>query len=80
MYSHFFLLYFVEHISHHQKDNVSLSDYEYNLFFVPRRTMICERVLEEAGVFGDILILNQIHISYFLNLLIPIYLGQIILN
>jgi hypothetical protein len=27
---------------------------EYSLFFVPRRTMICERVLEDAGVYSDI--------------------------
>lgn len=29
---------------------------EYFVFFVPRRTMICERVLEEEGVYGDITI------------------------
>jgi hypothetical protein len=27
---------------------------EYTVFFVPRRTMICERVLEEEGVWNDI--------------------------
>ncbi|KAG2183749.1 hypothetical protein INT43_006760 [Umbelopsis isabellina] len=27
---------------------------EYSLFFVPQRTMLCERVLEEEGVLGDI--------------------------
>jgi hypothetical protein len=64
----FFYQYVLEHISHHQNDNSS-SNYEYNLFFVPRRTMICERVLEEAGVFGDILILNQIHILCLIYLI-----------
>ncbi|EXX62843.1 Vps33p [Rhizophagus irregularis DAOM 197198w] len=49
-----YMKYIAEHIAHHQKDVVS--NYEYNLFFVPRRTMICERVLEEAGVFGEITI------------------------
>ncbi|CAB4399332.1 unnamed protein product [Rhizophagus irregularis] len=43
-----YMKYIAEHIAHHQKDVVS--NYEYNLFFVPRRTMICERVLEEAGI------------------------------
>ncbi|GBB83477.1 hypothetical protein RclHR1_01020018 [Rhizophagus clarus] len=42
-----YMKYIAEHIAHHQKD---ASNYEYNLFFVPRRTMICERVLEEAGI------------------------------
>ncbi|RIA91417.1 vacuolar protein sorting 33A [Glomus cerebriforme] len=51
-----YMKYIAEHIGHHQKDNLSSSEYEYNLFFVPRRTMICERVLEEAGVFGEITI------------------------
>jgi len=27
---------------------------QYHLFFVPRRTMICERFLETAGVYGNI--------------------------
>ena len=27
---------------------------EYSLFFVSQRTMLCERVLEEEGVLGDI--------------------------
>ncbi|KAJ3158524.1 hypothetical protein HDU86_002749 [Geranomyces michiganensis] len=28
----------------------------YSLFFVPRRTLICERVLEEEGVYGELTI------------------------
>ncbi len=28
---------------------------DYYIFFVPRRTMICERVLEDEGVYNDIL-------------------------
>ncbi|CAG8721144.1 2493_t:CDS:2, partial [Funneliformis caledonium] len=43
-----YMKYIAEHIGHHQKSDPS-SDYEYNLFFVPRRTKICERVLEETG-------------------------------
>lgn len=26
----------------------------YNLFLVPRRTTLCERILEEEGVFGEV--------------------------
>ncbi|CAI2165487.1 1983_t:CDS:10 [Funneliformis geosporum] len=48
---------------HHQKNDPS-SVYEYNLFFVPRRTKICERVLEDSGVFGDIL-----YVFYHLDLI-----------
>ena len=28
----------------------------WSLFFVPKRTMVCEKALEEAGVYGDITI------------------------
>eukprot|EP01104_Vermistella_antarctica_P001525 TRINITY_DN1158_c0_g1_i1.p1 TRINITY_DN1158_c0_g1~~TRINITY_DN1158_c0_g1_i1.p1 ORF type:complete len:617 (-),score=161.35 TRINITY_DN1158_c0_g1_i1:116-1966(-) len=41
------------HIHDHTKSGLQK---EYSLFFVPRRTMICERVLEEQGVYGDIAI------------------------
>ncbi|KAJ3126525.1 hypothetical protein HK098_007425 [Nowakowskiella sp. JEL0407] len=40
-----------ENIRSHTQAGIKL---EYSLFFVPRRTMICERVLEEEGVYGDI--------------------------
>ncbi|KAJ1561754.1 hypothetical protein HK096_003449 [Nowakowskiella sp. JEL0078] len=40
-----------ENIRAHTQTGVRV---EYSLFFVPRRTMICERVLEEEGVYGDI--------------------------
>ncbi|RHZ50282.1 hypothetical protein Glove_502g5 [Diversispora epigaea] len=53
-----YMKYIAEHIQHHQEEiseNPNAQKYEYNLFFVPRRTMICQKVLEEAGVFGDIL-------------------------
>ncbi|CAG8535444.1 3238_t:CDS:10, partial [Ambispora leptoticha] len=51
-----YMKYIAEHIRTHQLENSSSTangdqqKYEYNLFFVPRRTKICERVLEEAGI------------------------------
>lgn len=44
-----------EHIRQHEMDKQKK---EYTLCFVPRRTMICERVLEEEGVYGGILIIK----------------------
>jgi hypothetical protein len=41
-----------DHIKHFSKT----SKVDCWLFFVPERTMICERVLEEEGVKGDITI------------------------
>ncbi|CAG8839080.1 10683_t:CDS:2, partial [Cetraspora pellucida] len=49
-----YMKYIAEHIQHHQNEyveNPNAEKYEYTLFFVPRRTMICQKVLEEAGVF-----------------------------
>lgn len=40
--------YIAEHIQGHIQEGQKK---EYNVFFVPRRTMICERVLEEEGVY-----------------------------
>ncbi|KAF0461713.1 Sec1-like protein [Gigaspora margarita] len=54
-----YMRYIAEHIQHHQNEyleNPLAQKYEYTLFFVPRRTMICQKVLEEAGVFGEITI------------------------
>lgn len=31
-------------------------DFEHSLFFVPRRTPLCDRILEDEGVFGDVTI------------------------
>ncbi|KAF8477599.1 Sec1-like protein [Kalaharituber pfeilii] len=31
-------------------------DFDYSAFFVPRRTLVCEKILEEEGVVGDITI------------------------
>eukprot|EP00026_Physarum_polycephalum_P005659 Phypoly_transcript_05694.p1 GENE.Phypoly_transcript_05694~~Phypoly_transcript_05694.p1 ORF type:complete len:610 (+),score=111.39 Phypoly_transcript_05694:24-1832(+) len=42
-----------DQIRQHEQDRQKK---EYTLCFVPRRTMICERVLEEEGVYGDIMI------------------------
>jgi vacuolar protein sorting-associated protein 33A len=42
----------IDHIKHFSKT----SKVDCWLFFVPERTMICERVLEEEGVKGDITI------------------------
>ncbi|CAG8441010.1 3150_t:CDS:10 [Dentiscutata heterogama] len=48
-----YMRYIAEHIQNHQNEyleNPQAQKYEYNLFFVPRRTMICQKVLEEAGI------------------------------
>ncbi len=42
--------YIAEHIHGHSTDNNNQKR-EYSVYFVPRRTMICERVLEEEGVY-----------------------------
>lgn len=41
------------HILQH---NESKQRKEYEVIFVPRRTMICERVLEDKGVYGSVAI------------------------
>ncbi|ORX89440.1 vacuolar protein sorting-associated protein 33A [Basidiobolus meristosporus CBS 931.73] len=46
---------YVRYIAEHVKQ-LSDTGKNFNLFFVPRRTMICERLLEEEGVYGDITI------------------------
>jgi len=35
----------------HEKENIKK---QYAIFFVPRKTNICERILEEEGVLGNI--------------------------
>lgn len=41
---------------------------EYSVFFVPRRTLICEKVLEEEGVKGGIFhFLTDFLIFYFVG-------------
>jgi len=54
-----FLRLLLENVHHHQKINIKI---EYTVFFVPRRTILCERILEEEGVYGDIT-LNEIHLD-----------------
>ncbi|KAG0326938.1 hypothetical protein BGZ99_008702 [Dissophora globulifera] len=48
-----YMKYIAEHIHTHTKDSRS-GPYTYSLFFVPRRTALCEKVLEDEGVFGEI--------------------------
>lgn len=43
--------YIADHIKQHESDGQKK---EYAVYFVPRRTMICERVLEDEGVYGGI--------------------------
>ncbi|KAL7273187.1 Vacuolar protein-sorting-associated protein 33 [Rhizina undulata] len=40
------------------KGNVKIpgQDFEYSVFFVPRRTLVCEKILEDEGVLGDVTI------------------------
>ncbi|KAF9314146.1 hypothetical protein BG003_004491 [Podila horticola] len=48
-----YMKYIAEHIHTHTKDPHA-GPYTYSLFFVPRRTALCEKVLEDEGVFGEI--------------------------
>jgi len=48
------MTYIREIILDHRKNNIN--EIQYYIYFVPRRTMICERVLEDAGVYGDVTI------------------------
>ncbi|TPX46403.1 hypothetical protein SeMB42_g01870 [Synchytrium endobioticum] len=48
-----------EHIRTHNKSNIKI---EYSVFLVPRRTLICERVLEDEGVYGDVT-LGEYHLD-----------------
>jgi hypothetical protein len=41
--------YIAEHIKGHKE--AGQGGKSYSIFFVPRRTMICERTLEEEGVY-----------------------------
>lgn len=50
----------VGHIREHAKNGNKIN---YSVFFVPRRTLICERVLEEEGVYGDIT-LGEYHLDF----------------
>ncbi|KAG0032734.1 hypothetical protein BGZ82_006435 [Podila clonocystis] len=48
-----YMKYIAEHIHTHTNDPHA-APYTYSLFFVPRRTALCEKVLEDEGVFGEI--------------------------
>jgi len=47
-----FIRYIADHVQNHQRDQTSLKD--YFIFFVPRKTMLCERHLEEEGIHKDV--------------------------
>jgi len=42
----------------HIKSNAKIpgQQFEYNVMFVPRRTLVCEKILEDEGVLGDLTI------------------------
>ena len=42
----------------HIKNNAKIpgQQFEYNVMFVPRRTLVCEKILEDEGVLGDLTI------------------------
>ena len=42
-------LSFADQIHIHKREGTKR---DYHVFFVPRRTMICEKILEEEGVYG----------------------------
>ncbi|KAI8827289.1 Sec1-like protein [Fimicolochytrium jonesii] len=48
--------------AHLQANNKTGKKISYSLFFVPRRTLLCERVLEEEGVYGEIT-LGEYHLD-----------------
>ena len=48
------------HILEHGETSVARKD--YTVVFAPRRTMICERVLEDRGVYGDVEI-RELHMD-----------------
>ncbi|KAF9942459.1 hypothetical protein BGZ67_001441 [Mortierella alpina] len=48
-----YMRYIAEHIHTHAQEARG-GPYTYSLFFVPRRTALCEKVLEDEGVFGEI--------------------------
>ena len=41
-----------EQIKRLQKN--SSIDHEFSIFLIPRRTLICNKILEDAGVLGDV--------------------------
>ncbi|KAI5852520.1 Sec1-like protein [Morchella snyderi] len=43
-------------IAAHVKKNAKIpgQEFEYNVLFVPRRTLVCEKILEDEGVLGDV--------------------------
>ncbi|KAG0633993.1 Sec1-like protein [Tuber brumale] len=45
-------------IAAHVKNNAKIpgQQFEYNVMFVPRRTLVCEKILEDEGVLGDLTI------------------------
>jgi hypothetical protein len=50
--------YIAEHIKGHKE--AGQGSKSYSVFFVPRRTMICERILEEEGVYQSMFNSHQI--------------------
>ncbi|KAJ3407009.1 hypothetical protein HDV05_005632, partial [Chytridiales sp. JEL 0842] len=50
------------HIHQQLKSNIKV---EYSIFFVPRRTLLCEQVLEEEGIYGDCTI-GEFHLDLFI--------------
>jgi hypothetical protein len=48
------LTYSIEHISQIRQE--SKTDHEFSVFWVPRRTLVSDRILEEAGVLGEVTI------------------------
>jgi len=64
MNKHLILYYYYYYFIKKNEDNIHQNSdnpdnaIQYYIYFVPRRTMICERVLEDEGVYGDILLKN----------------------
>ena len=52
MINAWFILDHIKQLSQRSEDSRT----EFSLYFVPQRTRVCERILEEQGVFGSITI------------------------
>lgn len=55
-----FMKQIVEHINAHKSAN---QQKQYYIYFVPRRRMMCERVLEEEGLYGSITV-GEYHLDF----------------
>lgn len=58
----FFFIFITRYLDHIKQHKVEGKRIDYHVFFVPRRSVVCERVLEEEGVYGDVQI-SEYHLD-----------------